>query len=812
MKRLLVVLVFVSATMFAAVSIGHSDSSSRLSGNHPVQAEQRAAIANMDASAPLTMEINPKLRNEAQLDKFLDELQDPHSPNYHKFLQPGEFDRKYGALPSQVKAIADWLRDEGFTVTSTSGTVQFIGTVAQAENTFAVRIMKLSASEYSNLDDPMVPARFASLIGHIEGLDNMMTAAPITRTTRKLKTMASAAGAHKLTRAEALSRVSGGASALASVQPNVDIGGGVAYGDVDMRNTYDVPSDTTLGSGDCIGIVGTSDFLDGSLTTFANQFSDLAPFNVTRVLVGANPGIKSEETESDLDLEWSHVMAPGAATRFYLGNNLTNDITKAIKDDTCKVISISYEYCGTGNSFFTKTLDPLFKKAAAQGQSVFVSTGDSGAAGSVATGGQCVPGSMRMVSEMAADPFVTAVGGTEILSPDYNGEDIAQGYATETVWNDPQNGFLAGGATGGGASAIFSKPSYQSGPGVPEDNQRDIPDVAMLSGSPRVFLGGDAGGATLLCCYGGTSLAAPLWAGLAKDIEAQLGPLGSINSAVYALANLQYGSSHTPQGFHDITSGDNSFQGVAGFSAGTAYNQATGWGSVDYGAFADAYKNFIGPVTTSMTAAPLRVNFGSVDMRSSTKARKITIINKGKKTAVIATVSVSAGFTITADTCSNQNVAAKKRCVVSIEFSPATYGSMSGSMMAPYNGGIATSTLLGNGIDLVEGPASVKFAPVAAGMTSPAKIITLTNETPGITVTMGTTPSINGPFGVVSGTDTCSGATLKPHAHCTIKVTAMPPADSPSGDPIAGSLGPFTFTYPSNSGTVPAVQLSGEAK
>jgi subtilase family serine protease len=416
-----------------------------------------------------------------------------------------------------------------------------------------------------------------------------------------------------------------------------------------------------------------------------------------------------------------------------------------------------------------------------------------------------------MVSEMAADPFVTAVGGTEILNPDYNENSVAQGYATETVWNDPDNGFPAGGATGGGASAIFSKPTYQIGPGVPDDDQRDIPDVALLAGSPRVFIGGDSGGATLQCCIGGTSLAAPLWAGVAKDIEAQLGPLGSINPTVYLLANLQYGSSNTPQGFHDITSGDNSFNGVAGFAAGTAYDQTTGWGSVDYSVFATAYKNFIGPVTTSMIPAPLAINFGSVDMGSSTKPKKITITNKGKNTAVVGTVSVSTGFAITADSCSNENIAAKKTCAVSVEFSPATYGGMSGSMMAPYNGGIATTTLLGVGIDLVEGPASVKFAPIAAGTTSPAKPVTLTNESATITVTMGATPAVSGPF--VVGPDGCNGTTLKPHAHCTIMVAAMPPADAPSGDPIAGSLGPFTFTYaPSNSGTVPAVQLSGEAK
>src|SRR5271166_2479400 len=420
MKRLLVVLGLVSAAMFAAISSGYGDAASRLAGNHPLEAEQRTAIADMDASAQLTMEIHLKPRNEAQLDKFLEELQDRHSPNFHKFLLPGEFDRSYGPLSSDVNAIADWLRDEGFTVTSAASTVQFTGTVAQAEDTFAVHIMKLSASEFSNLEDPILPSRFVPLIGYIEGLDNLMAAAPVTRIGGKLKTIETAAGARKLTRKEALAGRSQGVSALAAAQPAVDIGG-ISYGDVDMRNTYDVPDNVTLGSGDCIAIVGTSDFLDDSLSVFTDQFGDLPAINVTRKLVGSSdPGRNGAESEADIDLEWSHVMAPGAPIKFFYGTNLVNNITQAVTDDACKVISISFEFCGSSPSFYTSTLDTQFKRAASQGQSVFVSSGDRGAAGSVASGGGCVAGSSgRKVSEMASDPFVTAVGGTEILSPDY---------------------------------------------------------------------------------------------------------------------------------------------------------------------------------------------------------------------------------------------------------------------------------------------------------------------------------------------------------------------------------------------------------
>ena len=85
--------------------------------------------------------------------------------------------------------------------------------------------------------------------------------------------------------------------------------------------------------------------------------------------------------ESELDVQWAHVAAPGASIKFYLGRILVNDITAAINDNSCGTISISYAFCGVSSSFMTQTMDPLFMRAAAQGQSIFVSAGDQGAAG-----------------------------------------------------------------------------------------------------------------------------------------------------------------------------------------------------------------------------------------------------------------------------------------------------------------------------------------------------------------------------------------------------------------------------------------------
>ncbi len=111
------------------------------------------------------------------------------------------------------------------------------------------------------------------------------------------------------------------------------------------------------------------------MSTFTNQFG-LPAINYSRVLEGPNPGIISGvDEESELDVQWAHVTAPGASIKFYLGSNLVNDISAAVNDNSCGAISISYSFCGVSSAFMMQTMDPLLMRAAVQGQSIFVSCG-----------------------------------------------------------------------------------------------------------------------------------------------------------------------------------------------------------------------------------------------------------------------------------------------------------------------------------------------------------------------------------------------------------------------------------------------------
>ena len=462
------------------------------------------------------------------------------------------------------------MSEEGFKVTGVAaGYLEFSGSVEQVQRTFAVKIASFANGDaYANTADPYIPVRFANVIGAVTGMDNMVHATPASQHTN------------------------------GDFDPDAIINGNQAFGPNDFDSFYDDnPGPGEDGNGDCVAVVGTSDFLDSTMSAFTNQFG-LPAISYTRVLHGANPGINGAEAEAELDLQWAHAAAPGASIVFHLGGYLVDDINGAVNDNQCGAISISYGFCGPSPSFINGVIHPLFQQAAAQGQSVFVSSGDQGAAGlgyDPATN-SCVAGSSPSVNEMSADPDVTSVGGTQFKPTFVGGND--QGYINESAWND------VSGSGGGGASQIFAKPDYQTGSGVPNDNARDVPDISMMSSpnAPGALFGHDmSGSGQVVCCVGGTSLAAPIWAGFSRVLAQVAGRprLGNLNTVIYQLANQNYAAA----GFHDVTNGNNGYNGLPGFNAGPGYDQATGWGTVDFAVFANAVSVLLNPKATPTPTA-----------------------------------------------------------------------------------------------------------------------------------------------------------------------------------------------------------------
>ncbi|MGH7781330.1 MAG: S53 family peptidase [Candidatus Binataceae bacterium] len=528
-----------------------SDATATLVGNHP---EAAAAIATGPEIAPdktLRMEIFLKLHDRATLDRLIVAQQDRTSPQYHQWLTRDEFNSRFGPTQSDVAAVSSWLTSQGFTVESADPSqhrVVFTGAATNAEAAFGVKIHTDATGEhYSNLNDPVIPKSLAPIVAAVLGLSNLAHARPAVELSPDF-----------------------------SQVPDVKLGKKTHFGPNDLYTFYDQTPPTSSandGTGtDCIALIEDSNFDDGSVNAFDSAFGLGAPDLSTAIVDGSDPGESGDYLETLLDVEYAHAAAPGAPIEVYIGNNATSSpsgaifdaAARAVSDNRCGAISISFAFCGLPSSAFSEVIDPLAAQAASQKQAIFVAAGDWGAAGLAPNKKQtgCKPANSHNINELAANPNVTAVGGTQ-FTPDYkSGNDV--GDVAESVWRD------AKGAGGGGESTVFSKPSYQSGL-IPNDTMRDIPDVSLVASPvhPGFFFGQQG---KIFCCIGGTSLSTPYWAGIAtlaaqKANETRLGPL---NPTLYSIA-----------GYRDVTKGTNTFHGVSGFKATAGYDRSSGLGTPD---------------------------------------------------------------------------------------------------------------------------------------------------------------------------------------------------------------------------------------
>jgi hypothetical protein len=591
-----------------------------LAGNHPVRMASLRPAAHADPAAHLNLQITLAVRNRDQLDQLLLDQQNPASPRYHHWLTPAQFAARFGRSPQDLDALVQWLTAQAFTVNAASLTqrsVRFTGAVADAERAFGTNIMVFGdGRSYSNITDPAIPARFGGMISAIGGLDNFLHSVAVSQHYANNPEPVTSEIAGRLALLDSVAPIPG--SRIGS-NPGVTVGGTTAFGPADFHTFYDenplLAGGVNGAGGDCIAIVGDSDYTSGAVSLFNSEFG-LPASSITTVLVnGSNPGINGDELESLLDLEWSHAAAPGAPTRFYLGNPnsssangpIVDAIQSAVNQNVCGTISVSFGLCGGSASFFTGTLSGIYAQAAAQGQSVIISAGDWGAAGLAfdPSSNSCVTATSRNVNEMASDPNVTQIGGTK-FDPTYDASGNDVGSVAEAAWDDEFTD-PGGGATGGGVSAFYTKPAYQKGAGVPADGMRDVPDVALIASDfhPGVFVGMDNGGSPAIgCCIGGTSLSAPAWAGFTKLIAQLQGSRpGPLNPRIYALANAGLAGS----GFRDVLSGNNDFNGVTGFTAGPGFDLTSGWGTVDVGTFATVFAAPSSPPVISSIPSPILV-------------------------------------------------------------------------------------------------------------------------------------------------------------------------------------------------------------
>jgi hypothetical protein len=316
----------------------------------------------------------------------------------------------------------------------------------------------------------------------------------------------------------------------------------------------------------------------------APKLSVVAPFDRS-----AKPALAT--SEEVLDVEMVHTVAPGANIKIVLVKPSGGTFAQRFAAFTAgiqygishgDVISFSHSF---GEQCFTPSLvasvHAVLEQARAAHVTVVGSSGDYGSVGKPCGGGKFTP--VKEVGYPASDPLVLAAGGTRLDANSTTGA-----YKHETVWNRPAEAGRGAkrahsDASGGGVSIFFKAPSYQSGvPGISSES-RGVPDVASdADAATGLALAKVVGGRTKIAPDGGTSAAAPMWAGLILLADQYAGSrLGFVNQAIYAIAE----SSSYTAAFHDVTAGDNTVifgrSTITGYQATTGWDLVTGWGSPD---------------------------------------------------------------------------------------------------------------------------------------------------------------------------------------------------------------------------------------
>ncbi len=615
-----------------------------LRGNvHPLAAS--GSSEPVDESTPMEhmiLFLKGDASQEAQLAQLVAQQNDAKSPLYHHFLEADEFGTHFGVAQADLEKVTSWLENHGFSIEELPAgrrAIVFSGTSGQVADAFKTEIRHYTvggADHYANASDPQIPSALADVVGGIVKL-------------------------HDFRHAPSMSKM----SALTPEQfadPKFDSGGGHYLAPADYATIYDINplySAGIKGTGQSIAVIARSNIYLSDVELFRSSFG-LAANNPQIIIVNSNPGVLSgDSTETTLDTEWSGAVAPNAAIKVIVAASTNTadgiDLSAlyAVNNNVAPVVSLSYGSCESAmGASELNFYNSLWQQAAAQGMSVMVSAGDSGAAG--CSSGESSSGSGKAINGLCSSPYATCVGGTEFVEGSNPGEywlpgnnavyGSAIGYIPEAVWNesgsDGGSGLWAG---GGGASIAYAKPAWQTGPGVPADGRRDVPDVSLTAAGHDGYVIVQSGS---MAAVGGTSASAPSFAGLMALVDQKTNARqGLANVILYPLALNQAAGGAAV--FHDIVSGNNTVPGVIGFSATTDYDLASGLGSVDAAVlvnhWTDGTKGTAPAFSLSASSTALTVKLGQTVQTTVTSTA-----NSAFKSAItLAVTGAPAGVTAT---------------------------------------------------------------------------------------------------------------------------------------------------------------------
>jgi Pro-kumamolisin, activation domain/Bacterial Ig-like domain (group 3) len=541
--------------------------------------------------------LSPTEEQQQQAADLVAAQHDSSSPLFHKWLTPAQYGQQFGVAPEDATKVQQWLETQGMKVHEISQSRSFIvfsGSVGQVEQAFSTEMHNYSYKNskfIANSADVQIPSALSQVVRGVVRLHSDPRV-PNARVGQKI-TINKKTGTIE------------GPFGLHIMAPS------------DFATIYNIKplhSAGIDGTGESIAIVTRSSLVDPNYGVDGIQdirdFRSLMnlPANDPEMIInGDDPQVSSfnDTIEALLDVTWAGAVAPGAhivavASQSNFADGVDISAAYIVDHNLAPIMSTSFGSCEqTMGSVQAAFYNSLWKQAAAQGVTSFVSAGDNGGAGcDNQSSGQYASQGVA-VNGLASTPYNIAVGGTQF--DDVQNDSIywnvvvdpitvqtVKTYIPEIVWNESSNDPFSTSlwAGSGGVSTLYSKPDWQSATGVPNDGKRDLPDISLAAAghtSYALCFEGSCSDPQFASVFGvsGTSAASPSAAGIMALVLQQQGgkPQGLANYVFYKLAG-------TSGVYHDTLKGDNKVpdengQFTVGYSAAPGYDLATGIGSFD---------------------------------------------------------------------------------------------------------------------------------------------------------------------------------------------------------------------------------------
>jgi len=579
-------------------------------------ASDQGAVADSTSLTHVRLMLKRSDAQQAELSTYLRELQQKGSANYHKWLTPTEYGKRYGVSDADLATVRAWVESHGLTVAAIPAgrnMIELSGTAGAFKAAFKTSIhsyTKNGVSFTANKSEVSIPAALSPVVSGVAHLNTIKPRA-FAVTGPRLSYDSSTKRLVRASSSGARPNLNGSDSSSNEYLFVVPADAATIYNTPNATfNANNTSATSYTGKGVTIGIGGDAAVSTDPVVLYRNLFlGDSTAPTVTNV-----DGVTdtTDAIESYLDLEVAASMAPGATIHYYPSSDLTSGIVQAINENTVDIFSLSFGECEQDmSSSENLAWSEIWQQAAAQGIAVTISSGDSGSAGCDNGNSEYSATSGLMVNGLGSTPYNISVGGTSYqltqsnfstyvnTSSETSYYGTAKSYIPEQTWNEgvTSNGLLSanvpytdsssntsiwagsGGksncstntttsSTLGSCTSGYTKPSWQRGTGVPSDGVRDLPDVSLLADGGfdwamwTVCADYTSNNTAYTCTsmndmvgVGGTSAATPAFASILALVQQSQGG-GRLGQAAANLYNLFNNSTYKSAVFHDVTTGN----------------------------------------------------------------------------------------------------------------------------------------------------------------------------------------------------------------------------------------------------------------